>query len=205
MQQYTSAGIIGPVYSGKTEIRGIFARNLDYEPFSFSQLLREEVDRRKMPLVRDSYTQIFREWAVTYGYDILARRMFERMPESGFVLDGIRQPAELEYLRKHVPGFLAIGVDVSEDREQSRRTRYARLVMMQRGIDVPDWKTFVDRDSLEWGGVSPLYDIEACMRLADEKVLNNGTLEDLEARIRKLIRERNFIPPSAQLFKIPRE
>jgi len=176
LQCYTSAGIVGPLYSGKTEIRRVFEQTLCYKGISHSQILREEIGRRQLPMDRDSFTRVYQELVERYGHDILARLTLERVPaRSGFVVDGIRHPAELEYCRGNVEGFFSIGVDVSENRDISRRIRYNRMLEMGRDIDRVNWEGFVERDMLEWGGVSDLYNIEETLRLVDFRTLNNRT------------------------------
>ncbi len=182
--RYSSVGITGPIYAGKTEIRRILEQ-LGYSGFSHSQILVDELQRRELQVDREHLTDLFQEFVDRYGHDVLARFTMDRVGNSGFAIDGLRHPAEINYYRQHAQGFACIAVDAHSDKDESRRIRYERMLAMERGVDKPDWDSFVKRDRSELGGVIDIHQISRCIQMADIYIINDGSLEDLRNQILK--------------------
>ena len=190
--QYSSIGLTGRLYSGKTSVARILQETLGYKILSTSHLLREELERRGLPANRHTLQNLYKELAGFDGYDIVGRMVLDGIPEkSGFIIDVIRHPHEAKYLRQNCPGFYLIGIDVSEETEESTRVRFSRMKKMKRDIDKDTtFEDFLESDSFEWN--SELYRIQECIRHTNYILWNNRTLDELHSEIQRLVAEKDF-------------
>ena len=108
-------GLTGLMGSGKGEAVNIL-KKLGFRHVTLSSLIREEAGRRGVAETRDELVKIGNELRREGGAGVLAKLALEKVLEGGgdWVIDGIRNPAEIEELRK-APDSKIIGLAVSEE------------------------------------------------------------------------------------------
>ena len=115
------------------------------------------------------------------GSEILAKRVWERVLASGksrAIVDGLRSVEEARFL-KGKPNFYLIAVLAKP------RLRYQRMIKRGRGGESLSWKEFQkmeERDKTAEGR-----NIDGCLKMADIKIENNGTIEEFQERIEKVL------------------
>jgi len=181
--EFKVIGVAGMPGSGKGEVCRIAG-----EEGVVVKSLGDAVRKRFFQLFPDgdpkdigSFANIERE---KYGEDIWARRLAEDIGDQSIVkgdlilIDGIRSLHEVSVFKELFgDSFLTLCI------HSSPGTRYGRLKDRMRGDDPVDPAEFAERDRRElgWG----LGDVIA---MSDFMLVNEGSLEELEARARDLLK-----------------
>ena len=88
-----------------------------------------------------------------------------------FVIDSIRNPGEIEELRKN-KGFLLIGVVTDQ------KIRFQRLLKRGRVGDAATFEKFRKQEDLENNDEASGQQLDKCLELADKHISSNGTIEE---------------------------
>ena len=110
-------GLTGPMGSGKTTVLEVL-KKLDYQYVTLSDMIREEADRRGIRQERENMMNIGQNLREEFGAGVLAERALQKAKKSGggnWVIDGIRNPAEVEILKKN-PDFEQLTLDIPDGR-----------------------------------------------------------------------------------------
>ncbi len=101
-----------------------------------------------------------------------------------FIIEGIRNTAEVEYL-KSLPNFTIIGI------KAKREIRFHRLVQRRKPWDPKTWKEFleVDRRDLGIGQKSEGQQVGRCLAYCDYIITNNKSRQDFEKKVKKLLQK----------------
>jgi len=183
-------GLTGRMASGKGEVAKIF-KKLKFAYISLSDIVREEASKR--PNKIKSNNQISREALQDTGNSlrekngpgVLAKLVSDRIKNSKkteWLIDGIRNPAEIQELKK-MNHFYLIGL------QSDRNIILNRLISRKRESDIADDSELIKRMDREWGIGEPEdgQQVGECMKLADFIVNNNKTITDLRTKIFKII------------------
>ncbi len=186
-------GLVGPIASGKGTV-ATHLKKQGFKVFSLSDKVREEATMRGLSLTRENLQNIGDELRRLYGNQILAERVaFDLIGESGpIVIDSIRNPGEIEYLRKHLDVKI-LGIDAPIE---SRIVWYLERAR-ERGEDDPDMTVFI-KASLRDRGIGQNdngQQVDKCLELSDVTLFNSGTKKDIEKEIDLYLKsELNFDP-----------
>ena len=197
-------GLTGAFGSGCTTMAETLAETLHFENIKISDLITEQwrhdnqdpdVDPQ-LPLARpprgslqdvgDSFRRFKRSHWVEHAIDVLDQRTEEY---DRVVLDGIRNPAESDWLRRQFKDFFLVAVDAKPD------VRWRRLedTEVWRGRSRAEFEVVSARDAAapeEWG-----QQVQQCIDQADYLITNDDDLED--ARLRQ-----RFISKAADLIEL---
>ena len=176
-------GLTGRNAAGK----GAAAKFLESKGFyyySLSDVIREEIRKAGLELTRERLIETGRELRDTRGLDVLAREILNRIEDDrNYVVDSFRHPAEVETFREQ-PGFRLIVVEAAPE------IRFKRI--KQRGRE-DDPVTFEEFQSVEEQEIANQEDkgqqLKACEQLADFRVTNDGSLEELQEQVAVLPRQ----------------
>ena len=100
------------------------------------------------------------------------------------IVDGIRNPAEVEVLKK-LNNFFLISIDAPQE------IRFKRMVERNRESDPKNWEEFLQVDNKD-KGIGEIATGQAsarCMELSNYILFNLGALEELQEKIKKLYEE----------------
>jgi dephospho-CoA kinase len=112
---------------------------------------------------------------------VLASRIRSRLAERD-VVDSIRNPAEVEELRR-VPGFHLLGLDASVELRFERSRRRARLG------DGACLEDFIAKEEAENTADPAAQQLRATLQLADAILVNDGELQSLLDGIDRILSE----------------
>lgn len=173
-------GLTGTNGAGKSEVAKYFMRK-GYKYFSLSDLLREELKRRGKEITRDNLIRLGNELRLRSGSDILARMLMERVREieDPIIIDSLRNPAEINYFRQQ-GNFLLIAVDAPVE------IRFARVKSRGRNESAEDLEEFIAKEREEMSEASEAQQLQKCLEMADIKIWNDGSLEQLYAQLEKI-------------------
>ena len=149
---------------------------LGFKPYSLSERVREEARGRRLVIERDTLIAIGNELRFEEPI-ILARRTAELILADKpvhAVIEGIRNPAELIYLRKNL-GAIIVAVDANE------QIRLARFLSRQRTDDPKTEADFWRINAIDLGRGEAVtgQQVAECIMMADIHLTNEGTPADL--------------------------
>ncbi|MBN1454818.1 MAG: flagellar hook-basal body complex protein FliE [Methanomicrobia archaeon] len=178
---------IGAPASGKT-VAATVAKDLGIPVITMGDVIRDELQRRTLPVTDENAGSIANELRANEGLDAIAKRCFPRihdlMVRGGteaehklIVVDGIRGSAEVEaFKREFGQNFALVLIDAPLS------LRYTRIKNRGRGDDLLSLAEFKTREAREnrWG-------MGEAMKQADYVVRNEGSLRAFKERIKALL------------------
>jgi len=173
-------GLTGRNAAGKGEVASYLQKKSFYF-HSLSDAIRYEVRARGQIVSREMLIQVGNELRHRFGPSVLAERIIQKLDDDkNYVLDSIRNPAEVEAFRnaKH---FRLILVDAPID------VRFQRTLKRSRENDPMTFDEFVALENREAAGDATSQNMIAVEQLADVTLENNGTLDDLHPKIDELV------------------
>ena len=166
-------GLTGLNGAGKTEVaQYLLKRGFEYH--SLSDEIRDEIRRRGQEITREALISVGNELRARYGPGVLAERILQRLgQERNYVVDSIRNPAEVKALRgRRDFVFLAV--------EAERSVRFERTRVRGREGAAATIEQFAAEEAKELDSTDPAsQQLVATRRLADVVIQNNGTLDEL--------------------------
>lgn len=198
---YMIIGLTGSMGCGKGEIVKILERE-GFKYITLSMMVREEARRRGIVEEREKLMEVGNMMRKEGGAGVLAKKALVEIMNSGhdkWVVDGIRNPAEIAELRKGKDVYI-VGINtdrkllveriISRNRESdvkipafamSTRVYPAALIAGRQGKRGEDILRKIRR---EWGEGEPSdgQQVGKCMEKVDILIDNNGSLEDFARR-----------------------
>lgn len=175
-------GLTGPICAGKDETVNILV-NMGFERLSLSDEIRESMRNESIPLTRRTIQDYGDTLRRREGTGIWARKVIAKMkPGKNYVVNSIRHPGEVEEFRE-LPDFHLIKIDTAP------RLRFARMVKRSREEDPKNFEDFLILELKDLGIGQPDYGQQhaQCFALADQTIVNEGTLEKLREKTVELV------------------
>jgi dCMP deaminase len=174
-------GLTGKNGGGKGEAAK-FLSERGFRTLSLSDILREEAERRGKPVTREFLVELGNELRGEHGAGILAERIFARLdPEKNYVIDSIRNPAEVRVFRRRRDFILA-------NIQAPQRLRFERLRLRGRENDPRTYDDFLALEAKE--AKSPdanAQQLDQTAALADVTLENGGPLKELQEKVKRLL------------------
>lgn len=154
------------------------AAEVGYVIVRMGDVVRDEARRRGLPVTDAAVGGMAHEERNKHGPAVWAERTIPQVTAPRTCIDGLRSPAELEAFRTAFgSGLLVFAV------EAAARTRWERVRRRHRPDDARSWEEFLRRDERERG-----WGLEKVIASADVRIVNEGTLEEFYAEVRKSLR-----------------
>lgn len=169
-------GLTGSMGCGKGEIVNILNK-MGFEYITLSMIVREEARKRGLPEEREQLMEVGNSMRREEGAGVLASRALTKITSAGhdkWVVDGIRNPAEIDELRKgkyvHIVGVNA-----------NKELLVERILSRSRESDAKERAEILRKIEREWGVGEPEdgQQVGKCMEKVDWVIDNEGTLEEL--------------------------
>ena len=180
-------GVVGQIASGKGILVKYLTERLNFVSFSLSSILHDAIKKKNIrEFTRQTLQDMGDKLRREYGDDVLARRLNEviikEQKKSRVVVEGIRNPGEIEFLKKNT-NFILIGV------KAKRELRFKRLLSRGKPWDPKNWNDFVkvDRRDLGVGQDKSGQQVGKCLAYCDYILTNNKDLKDFERKIKNCI------------------
>jgi len=179
-------GVAGLNAAGKGEVVRLLERRSFYRA-SLSDVIRADLAREGKEPTRENMIQRGRALRERFGPAVLAERAQRALPsDRNHVIDSIRHPAEVEALRAG-GDFLLLWV------EAPPRVRFERSRARGRAGDGEDFARFEELEARELAsGEGAAQQLLAVRGLADLVIPNDGSLEELGAKLEEALRDRLF-------------
>ncbi|MDP2642345.1 MAG: dephospho-CoA kinase [Candidatus Peregrinibacteria bacterium] len=170
-------GLTGSMGCGKGEIVKILEKE-GFLYITLSMMVREEARKRGIEEEREKLMEVGNSMRREEGAGVLARCAVAKILASGhdkWVIDGIRNPAEIDELKKERADFVGVGVNTE------RELLISRILSRARESDAKTKDEIVRKIDRELGVGEPEdgQQVAKCLQKVDVTVDNNGTLEEL--------------------------
>ena len=175
-------GLTGKNGCGKGVVAD-FLKTMGYHYYSLADVVRDEINKTGQKVTRDLLIKTANELRAKYGPSVLAERVMEKFdPEKNYIADSIRNPFEVEALRKRKDFYLLM-IDADQ------KIRFERLKERNREKDPQDYDAFLQLEAAEAGSNDPTtQQLNRTIELADAQVENNGTIDELYEDVRQVLR-----------------
>ncbi len=164
--------------------KGVFRRTvqrISYPVVTMGDEVREEVKRRNLKPTPKNLGKTMLNLRELEGPVAIAKRCIPKLKNATgkiVFIDGIRSLVEVDEFKKHFPNFILIAIHTAP------KTRYQRLFRRRRSDDPTNWETFMERDLRELG-----IGMGAVISIADQVIVNKGTLPQLRQKIMQVLKE----------------
>ena len=173
-------GLTGYMGSGKGELAKILQKR-GFKYISLSDIVREEAKNKHLPPTRENLVKIGNGLRQKYGAGILGKRVRETIEKSksNFVIDGIRNPGEIQELQQ-LDKFYLIGIFAPAETIINRILKRGRAgeKKISRAEIEKNLSREMGKEESETG-----QQISKCLDDADFIINNCGSLKELEQKL----------------------
>ncbi|HVO32542.1 MAG TPA: deaminase [Elusimicrobiota bacterium] len=175
-------GLTGKNAAGKGEVAK-YLQERGFSYLSLSDMLRQELKKRRMSLTRDHLTRVGNELREKFGPGVLAERILRQITDNqNYVVDSFRNPGEVDAFRRR-PDFVLWAVTASP------QIRFERIKERARENDPETLAHFLAVEEREAHNADPTkQSLNACERLADHRIPNTRTIDQLRDKLASLLR-----------------
>lgn len=175
-------GLTGKNGCGKGVVSD-FLKSMGYHYHSLSDGVRDEITSRGEQITRDNLIRTANDLRTRLGPSVLADRVLAKLdPEKNYVVDSIRNPFEVEAMRRRKDFYLLM-IDADP------KIRFDRIKLRARENDPQDYDTFLKLEVAEAGSNDPnSQQLNRTCEMSDAKVENNGTIDELHDDLRQVLR-----------------
>jgi dephospho-CoA kinase len=170
--------VCGMPGSGKEEFVQV-AKSQGLYIVRMGDVVREEVKGRNLELTDQNVGQIANSERKTHGLGVWAERTIPRIKGDFILIDGIRGDDEIHVFRSALKAdFILVGI------QSSKEVRFERTKKRARSDAPVSWEDFCERENREisWG-------IENAMAQCEHIIVNEGTLEEFQDKIRDFLKK----------------
>lgn len=172
--------VVGPLASGKGAVIDVL-KEKGYICLSLSDVVREHAKEWGLELTRKNLQDVGDSLRQKFGSSILAELAashIQKNSEQKYIIDGVRNPAELTYLKSHFDIF-TLGITASPEK------RFSLMKLRNRQWDPQTKEEFDELEARDRGIGQESYgqQVQKCLDMADMVIDNNGTLSELQESI----------------------
>jgi dephospho-CoA kinase len=176
-------GVAGKQGAGKSTL-GSLLREEGITVIEFGDVIREEASR----LATSSRDFLAATAAIKRKHGSLhfAQKVLEKVQEldgrsAVILVNGIRGASELQYLRDHIPGFVLIGIEASQEIRMIRVLALGGILLKPR-----DTEEFLEKEKHD----EERLQIESVLSSADYTILNSGEIAEMREKFFRFLRGR---------------
>ncbi len=178
-------GITGSLAAGKGVVSKILKKR-GFVYISLSNEIRQIAKNKGIELTRKNLQDLGNHLRETEGANYLAKIAVKKINEKEYtkvIIEGIRNPAEINELKK-IKNFLLISIDAPKE------LRFKRIYERNRENDPKTFEEFLKVDDRDkgLGEKETGQEVAKCMSMADFILINDSSLEEIEDKIKNLLK-----------------
>ncbi len=175
-------GITGTLGAGKGTVVHYLEEN-GFKHFSSRGFIVEELKKRDLPINRTEMAKVANQLRAERGPAYIVEAMYDKAAkQSKATIESIRNPGEVLALRQK-KNFYLLSVDADP------KLRYERIIKRGSVTDGVSFEKFIGDEEKEMHSDDPhKQNIARCMAMADFKLYNNGTVEQLHNQIEDILK-----------------
>jgi dephospho-CoA kinase len=180
----TIIGVTGTLGAGKGTVVDYLAAK-GFAHYSARDFIIREIERRGLPVNRDTMTVVANDLRATHSPSYIAETLCDEARSAGknAVVESLRTEGEIAALRAK-GHFLLIAIDADP------KIRYERIVARGSETDNISFEKFLADEAREMHATDPnKQNLARCIELADHRLMNNGTKEELFSQVDKILRD----------------
>lgn len=185
MNKQIIIGITGTLGAGKGEIVNYLVNEKGFVHFSVSDYLKEEINKRKLPINRESMRIVANEIRTKYGAGFIVDFLYKKAKTTNknSIIESIRTLGEVNTLKEKGNFYLfAVNADP--------KIRFERIKKRESEKDNVNFKEFINAERKEMNSTDPSkQNLKECIKNANYKFDNNGTFENLHQQVDKTLQE----------------
>ena len=178
-------GITGTNGSGKGTVVNYLVSKKKFTHFSVTGLLNSEIQKRNLPVNRESQTLVANDLRRTHHSAYLAETLYNLAKVSGnnCVIESLRTLGEIEFLRQ-TGRFTLLAIDADPD------VRYRRILARKSEKDNVSFEEFLSAENRERSNSDPVkQNLTSCISRADFTITNNSDFANLYRQIDVILSE----------------
>jgi dephospho-CoA kinase len=176
-------GITGTLGAGKGTIVDFLVGEKGFVHYSVRAFIAEEIVRRGMTVNRDSMVVVANDLRKNNSPSYITDCLYDKAITTGqnSIIESIRTPGEIYSLRSK-GGFYLLAIDADPE------IRYQRISLRKSETDHISFDTFLENEQREMNSTNPnAQNLSKCIELADFKMWNNGTMEQLNREVEAIL------------------
>ncbi|MFP3949477.1 MAG: AAA family ATPase [Candidatus Micrarchaeia archaeon] len=176
-------GLTGENCAGKGTVAE-YLRERGFAYLSLSDVLREELSAEGKEITRENLINKGNALRSKHGPAALAKKTIIRLePEKDYVIDSIRNAAEAAEIKK-LPSARLLYISASPE------IRFARMKKRKRESDPECFEEFRKTEAREMKNKeADRQSLSDAFALADQKIVNEGSVEELRGKIELFLKE----------------
>ena len=175
-------GVTGNYCSGKDSVAEILLK-MNFYHVSFSDLLREELKKRKQKITRERLIELGNELRKQRGANVLAKLALKKVQDGeNHVFTSIRNPFEVKLLQRR-EDFLLIKVIAPDS------VRFKRIIKRNREEDPKTLKELREKEAIENSSDPNKQQLDTVAKMAKITIINDSTLEKLQKKVERLVHD----------------
>lgn len=171
-------GLLGRIGSGKGTVAKYLRDIRGYPVISLGDLVREETRKSGLTVSRKNAIMISKKRTKNNPYYWLdkAVKRIKKKEWDKVIIDGLRYPSDISYLKKEFPKMILISVTAKPE------LRYKRMKLRRRPGFPKTYEEFIEEEKAE----EKNFRISKALNKADYKISNNSTKDELLENIKRL-------------------
>lgn len=177
-------GVTGTICAGIDSF-GRILEEKGFKWFSYSDVIKEEAMKRGVFPTRELLQDLGDELRKNEGLGVLSKRILEKMePSKNYVIGNIRNPGEVEELKKR-KDFVLVMLDAPVE------LRFERLLGRARPGDPSSFEEFKKVEQRDFGIEQEDHGQQhfAVFKMAEKIIMNDSTENELRKKVEKLLEE----------------
>jgi len=179
-------GLTGTIAAGKDLVKQILMQNLNCYQVTLSGAIFGQLEKNKGTFTRKTMQEMGNELRQKYGGHVLAKVSTEFMSRDRpyLIVDGIRNPAEAEWLKQNYKGnFVLIGVDAPQN------ARFERSMKRGKPTDPKTFEEFAAQDNADQGANEPPHgqQVRKCLQMADFVIETDGDIAKVAEKVAEIL------------------
>lgn len=178
-------GITGTFGAGKGTLSKYLEKRYGFSHYLVRDILIEEINKKNLPLNRESMVIVADDFRKNKSNGYLMEEICRKAIQNGdrkIIIDSIRNPGEIETLRKK-ENFYLIYIDASPE------VRYERIMNRKSETDKISFSEFKKAELKEMKSDDPAkINLSKCFKRADFHIINDGSLENLFKKVDEVMK-----------------